>query len=97
MIWFRSDLGRTAEIGSVKVSDLFTVESYETVHQLVSTIEATIDSKYDVLDTIQSAFPPGSMTGAPKIRAMEICTELEKLNRGIYSGALGLYRPMMLM
>ena len=85
----RNDIGKIAEVGSVHVPDLFKVETYQTVHQLVSTIEGKIAETSTILDAIKSCFPPGSMTGAPKIRAMEICTEIEDYTRGIYSGAIG--------
>ncbi len=85
----RNDLGRISEIGSVHVENIFTIEKYSTVFQMVSTVKSTLDRKHTFMDAITSCFPPGSMTGAPKIRAMEIIEELEKFKRGIYSGALG--------
>jgi para-aminobenzoate synthetase component I len=85
----RNDFGKIAEIGSIKVSDLFKIESYETVYQMHSSIDAIVKKEYSVWDIIKACFPPGSMTGAPKIRAMEICTEIEQMRRGIYSGVLG--------
>ena len=87
----RNDFGKIAKIGSVNVNDLFKIESYETVHQMHSSIDAEIKEEYNVWDVIKACFPPGSMTGAPKIRAMEICSEIEKMKRGIYSGVLGYF------
>lgn len=85
----RNDLGRVSETGSVQVPHLCRIEKYSTVFQMVSTIRSKLESGKDYMDAIKACFPPGSMTGAPKIRAMEIIEELEEFKRGIYSGALG--------
>ena len=85
----RNDLGRVAELGTVSVPSLLEVESYAHVHQLVSTVRARIRHPLTVLDVVQSAFPAGSMTGAPKRSAMEILHGLEEGPRGVYSGAFG--------
>lgn len=89
----RNDLGRVAEIGSVRVTDLFTVESYPTLHQMTSGITARLRSGVGLAELARGLFPCGSITGAPKVRAMEIIRELEPEPRGVYTGAIGMVAP----
>jgi para-aminobenzoate synthetase component 1 len=85
----RNDLGRVCRPGSVRVEGLCEVESFEGLHHLVSTISGELDPGVGPMDTVRALFPPGSMTGAPKIRAMEIIEEIEPVRRGPYAGAAG--------
>ena len=85
----RNDLSRTSRPGSVRVPELFALEHYSTVHHLVSTVVGELAHGHDVIDLLRSSFPGGSITGAPKVRAMEIIAELEPSRRGVYCGALG--------
>lgn len=85
----RNDLGRVCEKGSVHVPDLMAIEPYASVFQMVSTICGKLRGDLDALDLIRATFPPGSMTGAPKIAAMRLLDRLESVRRAIYSGAIG--------
>lgn len=85
----RNDLGRVAKDGTVKVTELFHLEEYPTVYHLVSTVQGEMKDDCNVIDCIKATFPGGSITGAPKVRAMEIIDELEPTQRNIYTGSIG--------
>ncbi len=89
----RNDLSKTAKKGSVEVAELCKVYSYPQVHQMISTVKATLEKGIPAVEVLRTTFPMGSMTGAPKISAMEIIEELEKTKRGLYSGAVGYFDP----
>ncbi len=84
----RNDLGRLCQIGSVTVPKLFTIEKYDTLFHMTSTVKGTLNDDVDYSQVIKSLFPCGSVTGAPKIRAMEIIRELERSPRGVYTGSI---------
>ena len=85
----RNDLGRIAEIGSVELTDQMVIERYSHVMHIVSNVVCDIRKEFDAIDVLRATFPAGTVSGAPKIRAMEIIDELEPVKRGIYSGAVG--------
>ena len=89
----RNDLGRMAETGSVEVTDLFTVETFRTLHQMTSGVRAKLRDDVSLSDLVRAIFPPGSVIGAPKIRAMELIAGLETEARGVYCGAIGHIQP----
>ena len=85
----RNDAGRVSEIGSVKLTEKMIVERYSHVMHIVSNVTGKLDSKFNLMDALRATFPAGTVSGAPKVRAMEIIDELEPVKRGIYSGAVG--------
>jgi anthranilate synthase component I len=87
----RNDVGRVAEIGTVTVTDQFFVERYSHVMHIVSNVEGRLDPKHDAVDALAAGFPAGTVSGAPKVRAMEIIDELEKEKRGLYAGCVGYF------
>jgi para-aminobenzoate synthetase component 1 len=89
----RNDLSRTATKGSVHVEELCGIYTFNQVHQMISTVVSAVDSSTPVVELLRTTFPMGSMTGAPKIAAMQIIEELEETKRGLYSGAVGYFTP----
>ena len=87
----RNDVGRVAEIGSINVTDKFIIENYSHVMHIVSNVEGKLSNKYDVIDALVAGFPAGTVSGAPKVRAMEIIDELEIHKRGVYGGCVGYF------
>jgi anthranilate synthase component I len=87
----RNDVGRVAEIGSVKVTDQFFIERYSHVMHIGSNVEGKLAARHDALDALAAGFPAGTVSGAPKVRAMEIIDELEKEKRGLYAGSVGYF------
>jgi para-aminobenzoate synthetase component 1 len=85
----RNDLSRVCRPGTVRVPELFALEQHPTVHHLVSTVVGELEPSADAIDLLRAAFPGGSITGAPKVRAMEIIAELEPSRRGVYCGSIG--------
>jgi anthranilate synthase component 1 len=87
----RNDVGRVARIASVRVTDQFFIERFSQVMHIVSNVEGQLDGKYDALDALAAGFPAGTVSGAPKVRAMEIIDELEQEKRGLYAGSVGYF------
>ncbi|HTO48428.1 MAG TPA: anthranilate synthase component I family protein, partial [Burkholderiales bacterium] len=85
----RNDVGRVSEIGSVRVTDQMVIERYSHVMHIVSNVEGKLQPGLDALAVLRATFPAGTVTGTPKVRAMEIIDELEPVKRGLYSGAVG--------
>jgi para-aminobenzoate synthetase component 1 len=89
----RNDLTRSAKPGSVKTEDLFQVQTFKQVHQMVSTVTCELSDEISSVDAVKNSFPMGSMTGAPKVSAMQLMDRYERSKRGIYSGAIGYFDP----
>jgi len=89
----RNDLSRSAQAGSVSVDELFGVYTFPLVHQMISTVSCEIKRDIHHIDAIKNSFPIGSMTGAPKIRAMELIEQYESTKRGVFSGTIGYITP----
>jgi para-aminobenzoate synthetase component 1 len=89
----RNDLGRVCDYGSVRVTEPRTVEAYEAVYHTVATVEGRLHAEADLVDLLRATFPGGSITGAPKVRAMQIIAELEPTRRSVYTGAVGYLAP----
>ena len=89
----RNDIGRICELGSVRVEDLFDVTAYPSLHQMTSKVVGRLNEGLGLRDIFEACYPPGSITGAPKIRAMEVIKELESSPRGVYTGIAGLIQP----
>ena len=89
----RHDMSTVSKIGSVRVSKLFDLQTFDTVHQLISSVESLAEENVHVIDIIKNCFPMGSMTGAPKISVMKFIEQIESYRRGIYSGAIGYIAP----
>jgi len=87
----RNDVGKVAKVGTVEVKDMMRVEKYSHVMHMVSDVVATLDEKYDMFDLFAATFTAGTMTGTPKIRAMELIAEFEGLKRSYYSGVIGYF------
>ncbi|MBD77829.1 MAG: aminodeoxychorismate synthase component I [Crocinitomicaceae bacterium] len=89
----RNDLAKSAKLGSVRVDELFGIYSFPQVHQMISTVSSTLDEGQNGVQAIKHAFPMGSMTGAPKIKAMELIEKEENFKRNLYSGSVGYFKP----
>ncbi|HDP97189.1 MAG TPA: anthranilate synthase component I family protein [Euryarchaeota archaeon] len=87
----RNDMGKVSKYGTVKVTELMTIEKYSHVQHIVSNVDSEIDGRYDAFDALKACFPAGTVTGAPKIRAMEIISEIEPDPRGPYAGSVGYF------